>query len=100
MFTETDERNAWLALKSTVNRILREIETLNNDGEVLQANVETLEQIRTERSQQSLPDKMVRRGLYADESGDVAADVRNALDTINRVPLVTSARDGADHATD
>lgn len=66
MFTETDERNAWLALKSTANRLVREIEALNSTGEVLQANIETLEQIRTERGQMSLPDKLTRRGLYAE----------------------------------
>lgn len=64
MFTETDERNAWLALKSTANRLVREIEALNSTSETLQENIKTLETIRTERATLSLPDKLLRRGLY------------------------------------
>jgi prefoldin subunit 5 len=68
MFSETDERNAWLALKSTANRLVREIEALNATSETLQENIATLETIRTERGQMSLPDKMMRRGMYSENS--------------------------------
>lgn len=74
MFTETDERNAWLALKSTANRILRKIDELADDREVLQENVTALETIRTERATLSLPDRLSRRGLYAEGNEHETAD--------------------------
>lgn len=67
MFTETDERNARLALKSTVNRILRRIDELASDREVLEENMNKLETIQSERATLSLPDKLMRRGLYSEQ---------------------------------
>lgn len=67
MYSETDERNAWLALKSAANRMAREIDALTHTHDALQENINRYETIRTERSKLSLPDKMMRRGMYSEE---------------------------------
>ena len=67
MYTETDERNAWLALKASANRLVRELAAATETATVHQENITTLELIRTERSKLSLPDKMMRRGMYSEQ---------------------------------
>lgn len=68
--TEQDERNAWLALKCTANRLVRELEALTHTAETLQENITTLEQVQAERAKVPLADKTLRRGLYENRGSD------------------------------
>lgn len=67
MYTERDEQNAWLALKASANRLVRELAAATETATVHQENITTLELIRAERSKLSLPDKLMRRGMYSEQ---------------------------------